>query len=73
MKVARFLNRPAQVRLGRVLFLVAAFLLLTTIIAPDPPRPAAGPRRATLSVVAVALDEAQPGRRQVGELVYLRG
>ena len=73
MKVARFLNRLTRARLGRILFLAAAFLLLATIVAPGPPRPAAGPGRATLNVATVALDEAQPGRRRVGALVYLRG
>jgi hypothetical protein len=73
MKVGRFLNGRTWPRLGRILFLVAAFVLLATIVAPEPPRPAAGPGQARLTVAAVALDEAQPGRRRVGELLYLRG
>jgi hypothetical protein len=73
MKVGRVLNSMIRARLARVLFLVAAFLFLATIVAPGPPRPPAGPGRATLNVAAVALDEAQPGRRRVGALVYLRG
>ncbi len=73
MKAARILNDIVGTRLGRVLFLVAAFLLLATIVTPGPPRPAAAPGRATLTAVAVALDEAEPGRRRVGELIYLRG
>ena len=73
MKVPIFLNSLARGRWPRILFLLAAFLLLATIVAPGPPRPAGGAGDGQLSAVAVALDESEPGRRRVGRLVYLRG
>ena len=73
MKLARILNEMAESRFGRMLFLAVAFVLLATIVRPPPPPPPAGPADARLDIVAIALDEQDPRRRRVGELVFLRG
>ena len=73
MKLARILNETASSRFGRMLFLAVAFVLLATIIHPPPAQPPTGPADARLDIVAVALDEQDPRRRRVGELVFLRG
>lgn len=73
MKFARFLNDFGRSRAGLALFLVAAFLLLATIV-PVPPRSRPlGPRIADLTMVAVPLEEGRPERRRVGSLLYRRG
>ena len=68
MKRAGFLNRQ-----GRPLFLLLALLLLATFVPAPPPPPAAGPAVASLTAIPVLLDEADPARRFVGPLRYLRG
>jgi hypothetical protein len=73
MKRARILNEITSSRLGRVFFLAVALFLLATLIRPPPPAPPAGPANTRLDIVPFALDEEDPGRRRVGELVYLRG
>ena len=73
MKLPRILNRTASSRLGRLLFLAAAFILLATIIRLPPELPPAGSADARLDIVPIALDEQDPRRRRVGELVFLRG
>jgi len=73
MKLARILNENASRRLGRLLFLAVAFVLLATVIHPPPAQPPAGPADTRLDFVPVALDEQDPRRRRVGELVFLRG
>ena len=73
MKLARILNNIASRRLGRLLFLAIAYLLLATIIHLPPAPPPPGPVDARLDIVAIALDEQDPRRRRVGELVFLRG
>ena len=57
----------------RIPALLLAFLLLATITWPGPPEPPRGPATARLFAEAVALDEDDPTRRRVGELVFLRG
>src|SRR5688572_15408598 len=73
MKLARILNENASRRLGRLLFLAVAFVLLATIIRLPPAPPPPGPADARLDIVPIALDEQDPRRRRVGELVFLRG
>ena len=73
MKVTRFLNGIRRTRAGRILFLVAAFIFLATVVAPGPQRPVSASASAVMTVVAVPLAEAQPRRRRVGRLVFLRG
>jgi hypothetical protein len=69
MKTGSFLNR----RTGKAAALAFAALLLATMIRPDPPAPDPGPARSFLVAVPVPLDPADPGRRQVGALVFRRG
>src|SRR5687768_762782 len=73
MKARRFLNGVHASRLGRALFLVAAFLLLATIVRPGPRRSPAGPAEAALTVIAVDLEEDRANQRRAGELLFLRG
>ena len=74
MKVGGFLNAISRSRFGRVLFLLAVLVLLATFIPAGPPPPAAsGPDEVVLWAMAVPLDEHQPARRRVGDLLFLRG
>ena len=73
MKLGGFLNELPDRRGGRILFLLAAFVLLATIVPPGPPRPARGPARATLHATPIALAGEAPGLRRVGRLTFLRG
>ena len=73
MKLARILNEMASSRMVRLLFVAVAFVLLATIVRLPPPRPSAGAVDARLDIVPIALDEQDPRRRRVGELVFLRG
>jgi hypothetical protein len=73
MKIDRFLNRSLHGRWRRILFLLAAFVLLATIVAPPRRLPAPADVQARLTAIAVPLDETQPGQRRVGSLDYLRG
>jgi hypothetical protein len=73
MKLARNLNKVTDSRVGRTLFLLAAFFLLTTIIASSP-FPVGGPAvEAVMSADAVMLDRSRPERRRVGALLFQRG
>jgi hypothetical protein len=73
MKLARILNEMALSRLGRLLFLAVAFVLLATIIRLPPALPPAAAADARLDIVPIVLDEQDPRRRRVGELIFLRG
>ena len=73
MKIGRFMNRIAKHRAGRIGFLLAAFILLATVIPAGPPRPPPASVDARLTAVAVALDEANPALRRIGRLLYRRG
>ena len=72
MDRADLLRRPAARRAGRILFLIAAFVLLATVTPPGPAPPPAGPAEAPLIVEPVPLDRDDP-RRRVGHLVFLGG
>jgi len=73
MKLADNLNKMTASRARRALFLLAAFFLLTTIVASGP-FPVGGPAaEAVVRADPVVLDEAQPARRRVGDLLFLRG
>src|SRR5687768_16918481 len=73
MKTGGILNMIAGRRFGRILFLLAAFLLLATIVPPGPPRPPPGPAWAGLIATPIGLGEEAPRRRRVGQLLFLRG
>ena len=66
-------NGSRRARLSRILFLVVAFVLLATIVAPNPPRPSAGPADTVVQATAALLDGDNAGRRRVGALTFLRG
>jgi hypothetical protein len=69
MKQARFLND----RTKRALLLCVALVLLATMVRPGPMPSPRGAAVATLSAQAVALDEEDVRRRQVGPLLFRRG
>lgn len=73
MKLGGFPERIWRSRLWRVIFLVAAFILLATHIAPGPPPPPPGPGEASLSFAPVVLNESDPAQRRVGRLLFLEG
>ena len=73
MEKERFSRRPGARRAARVLFLLAAFLLLATVTWPGPERADPGPAMATLRIAPVALEEEDPSRRRAGALVFLAG
>lgn len=73
MKLAEILNDMLEIPARRGLFLLAAFVLLSTIVQPGPPLPARGPGIADMRVRPVLLDEDRPERRRVGSLIFLRG
>src|SRR5688572_5882841 len=73
MKIGGILNRLSKGRAGRILFLLAAFVLLVTIVPAGPPQPARGPGRATLQATPIPLAEEAPSLRRVGRLTFLRG
>jgi hypothetical protein len=73
MKIGWILNTLRRTRMGRVLFLLGAFVLLATIVPPGPPRPAPGAAVAAMTVTPVPLDAARPERRRIGRLQFLRG
>ncbi|MDQ8756456.1 esterase-like activity of phytase family protein [Sphingosinicella sp. LHD-64] len=58
---------------GRLLFLLAAFFALTTIVEPAPPPPRAARVEGRLTAEPVALDPGDPARGRVGALIYRRG
>ncbi|HET9427212.1 MAG TPA: esterase-like activity of phytase family protein [Allosphingosinicella sp.] len=57
----------------RILFLLGAFVILATVVAPPPRRPALGPGESALMAIPVSLDAANPGRRRAGALHFRRG
>ena len=74
MKGSRILNEILRTRPRRILFLLLVLTLLATIIPAGPrPAPDVRPARATMTAVAVPLDEQAPSRRRVGDLIFLRG
>jgi hypothetical protein len=73
MKLARILNKWPKAASAACCFWRSPFVLLATIVRSPPPPPPAGPADARLEIVAIALDEQDPRRRRVGELVFLRG
>ena len=73
MKTPRTLNALRRERRSRILFLLCILLFLGTFVPPVPPPPAGAPAEASLFAEPVALDEDAPGRRRIGDLVYLRG
>lgn len=73
MKMAENLNKVTGTRVGRGLFLLAAFFLLTTIVASGPFPVGGRAAEAVMRADPVVLDEAQPARRRVGALLFLRG
>ena len=73
MKLGRFLSEFPDRRVGRILFLLAAFVLLATIVPSGPPQPIRGPARATLTATPIPLAEEAPDLRRVGRLTFLRG
>ena len=73
MNAAGIPNGPLLWRALRILFLVGAFLLLATIVTPNPPLPPGGPVRSVVTATAVMLDGDDGGRRRVGDLVFRRG
>jgi hypothetical protein len=73
MKLTGFLNGLVRTRPGRIFALLVVFFSLATIVLPGPGRLPSGPAVSRVTVARVPLDEDQPGRRRVGELVFLRG
>lgn len=73
MEEARFSDRRGARRAARILFPIAAFLLLATPVAPGPEPPAPGATAASLRVEPVRLDERDPGRSRIGGLIFLGG
>lgn len=73
MKPGGFSERRLTRRPVRALIAVALFLLLATVIAPGPWPAPPGPGRAEMRIEPVALDPADPARRDVGGLHFLGG
>lgn len=69
MKIPGILNS----RRGRALAMLAAGVLLATMVEPAPAPPAGPPARSFVDARPVALDAGDPGRRRVGALIFLRG
>jgi hypothetical protein len=72
MDLARMLNGTPR-RVARILLLAVLFLLLATVVAPGPLLPPAGPAQGTITATPISLDDANPGRRRLGSLVFRRG
>ena len=73
MKLGGFPERMWHSRVQRMAFVLAAGLLLSTHVEPGPLPPPPGPQQAGLRFSPVALNEAEPGTRRVGALVFLEG
>lgn len=73
MKLGGFPERIWRSRWPRLLFLVAAMVLLGTIVAAPPPPPLAGPGEAPLYYAPVRLEADAPTGRRVGRLHFLGG
>jgi hypothetical protein len=74
MKVATFLNeKRGKPRRGRLLFLLAAFFALTTIVAPGPPQIRTARAEGRLTAEPIALNPEDPDLRRIGALLFRRG
>ncbi len=73
MKQGGFPERIWRSRRLRLSFLLAALLLLATVVALPPRPPLAGPGEAALHYTPVRLAADDPGRRQLGRLHFLGG
>lgn len=74
MKEATFLNERRYVpRRRKLLFLLLAFFALTTIVAPQAVPLPAPVAEGQINAIPVPLDESDPARREIGELVFRQG
>lgn len=73
MKPGGFPERMWRSRVQRAAFVLAAGLALSTHVEPGPLPPPPGPEQGALRFSPVVLDEADPGARRIGALLFLEG
>ena len=73
MKIAEILNGTRRNAPSRIALLICVLLFLGTFVPPAPPPPSGAPAEAFLYAEPVPLEEDAPGRRRIGDLVYLGG